>query len=94
MSTLTLEIRGLDVWGNAEDGYEVNDVYGVQATIEIDSECSEAELIQALIDQDVLHPGKYSFDSFSYEENEFYGNVVDPETDRPILEIRTKGENK
>lgn len=33
--TLTVNIRTYDVWGNAEDGYEVNDTYN-HSTVEFD----------------------------------------------------------
>jgi len=35
--TTRWEVRTYDVWGNAEDGYDVNDVYG-KGEIELDAE--------------------------------------------------------
>lgn len=83
---MKIEIRRLDVWGNADDGYEINDVYGVQATIEVSDNATDAEILKALVDQDVLYPGEYSFDDMS--DDGVYGNVCDAKTDRPIVELR------
>lgn len=82
---MKLEIRGLDVWGNADDGYEVNDRYGVQATIDVPKDATDAQLIQALIDADIIYPGAYAFDDFSGDR--LHGNVIDPKDGRPIVEL-------
>lgn len=85
---MIIQIRGLDVWGNETDGFEVNDVYGVQAEIEIDADCTNKQLIQALIDNDVLYPGNYEFDDFGAHP-EIHGNIQLP-NGKPIIEVRTK----
>jgi hypothetical protein len=46
MSTATWRLYTYDVWGNANDGYEVNDVYPKQ-TLEIDGD-TDAAVIAAL----------------------------------------------
>jgi hypothetical protein len=86
---MIIQVRGLDVWGNQEDGYEVNDVYGVQAEIEVPADISYEGLIKALIDQEVLFDGEYEFDTFSYEDGEVYGNVVHKESGKPICELHS-----
>ena len=42
-------VYSLDVWGNAEDGYEVNDRSKV-GSIDIDSTFSDNQLLKALVD--------------------------------------------
>lgn len=43
-----------DVWGNAEDGYEVNDRYS-QGFIDLPDEPENEEILQALIDMGILN---------------------------------------
>jgi hypothetical protein len=83
---MRLEIRGLDVWGNEDDGYEVNDVYGVQGSITVDDAATEQDIVAALIAEDVIYPGEYEIEDF-YGDS-FHGNLTDADTGRPILELR------
>lgn len=83
---MRIQVHGLDVWGNETDGYEINDVYGVQAVIEVPDNADNAEILKALVNQDVLYPGEYEFDEFG--DTKVYGNVRDPKTNRPIVELR------
>jgi hypothetical protein len=46
-------VCSLDVWGNTEEGYDVNDSHKI-GTIELDPEISDAAIIQALIDAEFL----------------------------------------
>lgn len=41
-------VHALDVWGNAEDGYEVNDVYPSRGTIELPADATDAQIVAAL----------------------------------------------
>ena len=38
-----------DVWGNEEDGWEVNDVWKTWHTVELSPECTDDEVIEELI---------------------------------------------
>ena len=46
-------VFSLDVWGNANDGYEVNDRSGV-GTIQLPEEFTDAQLIRALKDAGIV----------------------------------------
>lgn len=46
----TYTVRPLDVWGNDEDGYNVNDVYPSVGTVEIPDEATDKDVIDALAD--------------------------------------------
>lgn len=48
MSVHKYTVHALDVWGNAEGGYDVNDVYPSQGKVEIADEATEADIIAAL----------------------------------------------
>ena len=41
-------VHGLDVWGNAKDGYQVNDVYPSQGRVIIFDDASDAEIVSAM----------------------------------------------
>ena len=45
---LTYRVHGLDVWGNKNEGFQVNDVYPSQGTIEFPEDASYAEIVRAL----------------------------------------------
>jgi hypothetical protein len=46
--TVTLSVHSLDVWGNARDGYDVNDVYPSSGTIIVPIDATDDEVIAAL----------------------------------------------
>jgi hypothetical protein len=47
-------IISLDVWGNAEDGWEVNAAYNTSHIVEIADESDAASVVDALIDYGYL----------------------------------------
>lgn len=47
-------VHFLDVWGNAEEGYEVNDVYPSQATIELEGDLTDEQIVKVLQEADVI----------------------------------------
>ena len=63
------KILDYDVWGNAKDGYEINDVYSTQHTIEINELCYLNNIIKKLKDIDYLNPKtrtKFEIDDYNY----------------------------
>lgn len=50
---MIFKVYGLDVWGNAKDGYEVNDRYSI-GTIDLPKEFDNARLIEELLAEDLL----------------------------------------
>ena len=53
MKLFNYKVYGLDVWGNADDGYEVNDRYSV-GEISLTEDFSDALLIEELITSELL----------------------------------------
>jgi len=84
-----LKINGLDVWGNSDDGYEINDVLGSHGVIEVNENADDAEIITALVDQGIIYAGGYALDHMG--DDNIYCNLIDPEDDRPILQIEARG---
>jgi hypothetical protein len=50
----TYRVYTYDVWGNEEDGYEVNDVFRTSETVELDSKGTIQQDIEELIEQGIL----------------------------------------
>lgn len=52
-------VHALDVWGNAEEGYDVNDVYPSQGVLELDDALdfwSPEYIIRAMTEQGFINP--------------------------------------
>jgi hypothetical protein len=47
------EVCSLDVWDNAEEGYDVNDVFKI-GTIDLGEDVSDLEILTALVDAGFL----------------------------------------
>ena len=58
------QVWGLDVWGNAEDGWEVNDWWKLKV-VDLPKNPSNKQVIQALFDAEILktnNPRKFSIE--------------------------------
>ena len=55
MDKVKYEVTSLDVWGNAEDGYEVNAEYSTGRSVFLSPDASHEEIIQALQEGDMLN---------------------------------------
>lgn len=42
------DVHGLDVWGNAEDGYDVNDVYPSRGSVTLRDGMTDAQIVSSL----------------------------------------------
>ncbi len=47
-------VHFLDVWGNKEDGYEVNDIYSSCGTIEVEDDATDSAILQALVAAELI----------------------------------------
>jgi hypothetical protein len=57
---LTYRVHPLDVWGNAKDGFQVNDVYPSRGEVQFPEDASHEEIVAALkkagfIDRNIRH---------------------------------------
>lgn len=76
----------LDVYGNPDDGFEVNDKHHV-GTVTINDVDDDAEIIHALVIADILVVGTLPADlDIDGDEHALYIN--DPMGDCPVLELR------
>jgi hypothetical protein len=53
----TYRLYTYDLWGNEEDGYQVNDVYRTGDTVDIDDDTPDATVIAMLETAGILEPG-------------------------------------
>jgi hypothetical protein len=82
----TIEIWTYDVWGNEEDGYEVNDRSKVD-TIETDlTELTDAK-IKELISDYFLDPENIDTDGYGDEKHVYLVFNDDEHSDYPLGEI-------
>lgn len=77
-------VHFLDVWGNAEEGYDVNDAYPSQGTISLDDEEDNDEAIIDLLIQEgfineISNRLLVDIDTTSYEYNIYVNYDGKPE---------------
>lgn len=76
----TFEIIALDVWGNEDDGYTVNDSIHTGNFITLPDDYTKQDIIKKCFDEDV---------TITIEDDGFMAIYVDREKDgRPLLELR------
>ena len=78
-------VCSLDVWGNSEEGYDVNDSFNV-GTIELDPEISDQAVIQALVDQGFLTPNALDLAEVECNDESFI-HIMDKADCRPVLNL-------
>lgn len=77
---LKLEIIALSVWGNAEDGYDVNDAMHTGRFIELPEDYTKEDIIRECFDRHV---------DITIEDDGFTSIFVDREEDgMPLLELK------
>jgi hypothetical protein len=86
---VVLDVHPLDVWGNARDGYEVNDVYHSRGSIEIPIDASHNEIVTAMkregfIDRNI-HMKSVEIDG----EPEYGLNIADKKG-KPVYQLRSR----
>lgn len=81
------DVLSLDVWGNADDGWEVNAAYFTGTRIEFDSIDDEKAIVDALIEADILIPGA-SADGLEIEGDEYMLFISDVEDGCPIVHLQ------
>lgn len=82
----TWHVISLDVWGNAEEGFEVNDRREC-GTVEIESnDPGDGDIIDALVDAEYLKPGSLGRFTVEYHDDRFVSidSAVDGE---PLLQL-------
>ncbi len=84
---LTYRLYTYDVWGNAEDGYDVNDVSRSSITVQFNKEPSDDEVILALKAAGYIK-ASYPNEGISIEGDAETIYISDAEDGRPDCELR------
>ena len=85
MSTIKYAVCSLDVWGNAAEGYDVNDSHNI-GTIELDPQITDSALVQALIDQGFLTANALELAEIECNDESFI-HIMDKADCRPVLNL-------
>lgn len=82
-------VHGLDVWGNAREGFEVNDVYPSQGTVTIYDDATTMEIVQSLKREGFIDP-KIRFASVDVDGEPGYSLYIgEARTGKPVYELRS-----
>jgi hypothetical protein len=84
----TYQVLELDVWGNEEDGFDVNDVYRTHIKIECDFEDDDSILI-ALKNAGYLP--NYTVDELQIVGDENFLSINDDDSWKPLLQLELVG---
>jgi hypothetical protein len=79
------EVRSLDVWGNAEEGYDVNDSFSI-GTIELSESMSDKEILQALVKEGYLDDRAMELGEVDQASDEFIHIYVKSDM-KPVLNL-------
>jgi len=83
----TYRVFFLYVWGNEEEGFEVNDRSGC-GTIELPVDFSDHDLIQALIEADILASfGGQVKDVFEIDGDDSWISIDSKRNGKPLLQL-------
>ena len=85
MSNTTYKVCTLDVWGNSEDGFDVNDQFAA-GSIELSAEMSDSEILQKLADEGFLTANAVDCGEIDSSDDLFM-TVQDKEDGRPVLDL-------
>lgn len=74
-----------DVWGNATDGWEVNDKFRTPHVLELDDETGDFDVLNLLCEVMGGDPNTLEIDNNTSHESVQY--VLDTETGEPVCEL-------
>jgi hypothetical protein len=80
----TWRLYTYDLWGNEEDGWEVNDVFQKSTTLELSAEPTDAEVSEALAS--ACECSTENVDVDQADEDTIY--LTDDRTGKPLAELR------
>lgn len=88
MDEVKYMVMSLDVWGNAEEGFEKNDWFNV-GYIELPSTHSHGDIIGELFHKNYLSKqGRELAEVFDYNAMGEYLEVIDKNTARPLYDLK------
>ena len=87
-ASTTYTVHGLDVWGNAREGFDVNDVYPSRGRVTIPDDTTDAEVVQALKREGFID-SRIRFNSVSVDGESGYSLYIgESRTGKPVYELR------
>jgi hypothetical protein len=78
-------VVSLDVWGNVEEGFEVNDQWKI-GTVEFDADASDEEIVNVLIEDGYLTNGTKAED-LDFDGDDSFIMISAAETGLPIFNL-------
>jgi len=82
---IKIQVNGLNVLGNKNEGFEINDILSSHGVISVAS-TNDFDVILALLENDIIFPGQYEIDFFG--DKEYFANLIDKTTGKPFLQLR------
>lgn len=76
-----------DVWGNKEDGWEVNDLCTVEEDIVIAEDITDEEIIEFLININYLNEFARNGGVYIESSDDTFIEIFDTETDEPLYRL-------
>lgn len=89
MSTRKFRIATLDVWGNAEDGFDVNDVHMTADSIELEEHDGGPEIITKLIAAGYIDADKCHLARVEWVGDDMWA-VDEAESGKPVYQLHAR----
>ena len=87
-----LKVINLDVWGNEEEGYEINDfipIGTIEVSVDDPYDISTDRLIDLLIQEEYIRPSaKELIELSDLGYADYFYQVTEKKTDKPIYNIQ------
>lgn len=87
------QVINLDVWGNENDGYEVNDMYATSIYVNIPDIDNDADIIVELIDAGILKPHATT-DNIDIDGDDYCLYIEESATGFPLYHLRLKDQRQ
>ena len=81
-------VINLDVWGNEDDGFEVNDLHNTGLVVDLADDADDASIVSALIEVDALQDYVTGADVDISGEPEFTLFVDDATNSMPLFHLQ------
>ena len=81
-------VHPLDVWGNAREGYDVNDVLPSQGNVFIFDDATDEEIVRALKEEDFIDKGIHTRSVSIDGERGYDLYIGEARTNKPVYELR------
>lgn len=89
--TRTYDVHGLDVWGNEEEGFQVNDVYPSRGTVEISDDANDQEVVRALKSEGFIDRNiRFKSAEVDWTERGYEIYINEARSGRPVYELRPR----